>query len=357
MNAYRALLSLSALLALGCGGDAVDVGNSQHRGWADTPIESASPTAPQAIYESDEAVFGFTLDDNTLYALIHHDVTFELVSCDLDRCRSERTVLFSGPYVDQSGPNYTPLLISRGWLYWITADGDGRIAACPITGCTQPRLVPSKVSSNLAADGEGGVYFIDHEQSSLMHLAADGEAPERVQSFAIGLGYNADIAVQNDYLYVAPDHHTMSRLQIDGAGLVEPIATDEMLAAFTLTADSIYYASQILTGRIVRCPLAGCTQGGDTVVDKQRWPEEVLVEGNEAFWLTNPRFSEPLTHAALQSCVLPDCASVHERVSDLPTTEIVDHQPQSPRFAVNRQSIVWLQSFHMYGSSLRRLAR
>jgi hypothetical protein len=357
MNAYEALLSLSALLALGCGGDAVDVGHSQDRGWTDAPIENASATAPQAIYDSDEAVFGFALDDNTLYALIHHDRTFELVSCELDRCRSERTVLFSGPYLDQSGPHHTPLLISRGWLYWITGGGVSGLAACPITGCTQPRFVPTHVSSNLAGDGEGGVYFIDQEQSSVMHLAADGEAPERVQSFASGLGYNADIAAKEDYVYFGPDDQTISRFRRDGEGVVEAIATDEMLATFTVTADSIFYASQLLTGKIVKCPLAGCAQGSDTLVANQRWPEEVLVQGNEAFWLTNPRFSESLTHATLQSCVLPECASVHERVRDLPTTEIVDHQPQSPRFAVNGQSIVWMQSFRTDGSSLRRLAR
>jgi hypothetical protein len=356
MNAYRAFLSLGALLALGCGGDAVDVGHSQNRGWSDAPMEGGS--ASQPIYESDEAMFSFALDGDTLHALVHHNDTLELVSCELERCRTKRKVLFSDLYVEETGPNPTALVISGGWLYWIADGHQGNgVAACPVAGCMQPRVVPTAIASNLAADSEGGVYWINRDQSALMHLAAEAQAPEHVRSLPIELRYNADIAVHEDYVYVSADNEKMSRFRRDGAGEVEPVATDEMLSSFTLTNDSIYYASQILTGRIVQCPLTGCAEGSDTVVGNQRWPEAIQVDGSEAFWLTNPRFSQKLTHASLQSCLLPDCTVVNERVSDLPATEIVDYQPQSPRFGVNQQSIVWLESFRADGSRLRRLAR
>lgn len=158
LNGHENYLIFSALFALGCGGNAVDVGHSQDRGWADAPAKGASATTPQTIYESDQAFFGFALDANTLYALINHDDAFELVSCELEQCRSERKVLFSGPYGDESGFRSTPLVLSGGWLYWITSEGGvNGIAACPTTGCTKPRFVPTTIYSPLAADSEGGI--------------------------------------------------------------------------------------------------------------------------------------------------------------------------------------------------------
>lgn len=358
LNGYEASLLISACLAFGCGGDAVDVGHSQNRGWSDAPVEDASATTPQTIYESERTILGFTLDDNTLYALINHDDTFELVSCQLERCRSDRKVLFRGPYLDESGFRLTPLVLSDGWLYWITAaDGVNGIAACPITGCAQLRFIPTAIYGPMAADNDGGIYWVDHEQSSLMRITPDMEAPEPVRGFVTELGETMGVAAHGDYVYVTEHAQTISRFRKDGTGILEPIATDEMLIAFTITADGIYYASQLLTGRVVHCPLAGCATGGDTLVDNQRWPEGIQVEGNEAFWLTNPRFSGRWTEATLHSCLLPDCASVEERVRDLPTSEIVDYQLQGPTFAVNRQAIVWLQPLDQVGTTLRRLSR
>jgi hypothetical protein len=358
MRKYHGIaIFIGGLTGLGCGGNAFDVGHSQNRGWADAPPEDASATTPQTIYESDQEIFGFALDDNTLYALINHDDTFELVSCELERCRSERNVLFSGPYVDESGFHSTPLVLSDGWLYWISSEnGATNIAACPTSGCTQPRFAQAAISSGLAADPEDGVYWVDHEQSSLMRFAVDIDAPESVRGIVTELGGTLALAVHGDYVYVADQAETISRFRKDGTGVREPIATDDMLVAFTVAADGVYYSSQLLTGRIARCPLTGCVATGETLVDNQRWPEGVQVEGNEAFWLTNPRFSENLTHATLHSCRLPDCSSVQERVGDLTTTDIVDSSSQGPTFAVSQRAIVWLEPLRD-GTSFRRLPR
>jgi hypothetical protein len=353
-NGHEISLLLSALLTLGCGGDAVDVGHSQNRGWADAAVENASATIPQTIHESEQGIFGFALDGDTLYALLNHNDTFELVSCKLERCRSARKVLFSGPYPNESNFRSTPLVLSAGWLYWIADDG---ISACPMTGCAEPRRIPTAINSALAVDAEGGVYWIDHEQASLLRITAELDAPERVREWVTEWADVVGLAVQGEYVYIAERAGSIERFRKDGTGSAEPIATDETLVALTVTADSIYYASQILTGRVVKCPLAGCAAGSDTLIDNQRWPEGVQVEGNEAFWLTNPRFSEGFTHAMLHSCLLPDCTAAQVRVSDLPGTEIVDYQQQGPTFAVNRHAIVWLQPFHESGTSFRRLPR
>lgn len=355
LNRRETSLIASALFALGCGGNAVDVGHSQSRGWTDAPAEDASTTTPQTIYQSEELIFGFALDDDTLYALIVHHDTFELVSCPLERCRSARKVLFSGPY-PETGLSETPLLLSDGWLYWrVNGDFDA-LAGCPTTGCTQLQVVQTRSNGPLAADSEG-VYWIDREKSSLMRLTAGIETPEPVRDLNAEMGDGASLAARGDYLYVGSNNETIQRFRKDGAGDLELIATDEMVVAFAVTADDIYYSSQLLTGRVVRCPLAGCAANGQTLAANQRWPEEIQVEGNEAFWLTNPHFSQNVTHSTLHSCQLPECASVQERVPDLPGNDIVNYQQQGSTFAVSQRALVWLEPISPNGTNLRRLAR
>jgi hypothetical protein len=360
-NHYEALLLLSALLALGCGGNAVDVGHSQQRGWSDAPAKDAKPAIAQTIYESDEAMFGFTLDDDTLYALIAHNDTFELVSCPLERCRSERSVLYSGPWLDQPSPLSTPLIVSGGWLYWVVANGGPNgIAACPKTGCAAPRFVPTQIRSRVTGDTKGGAYWIDNEMS-LMRIAADADAPEPVRVLAGEALDPQHLCVRDDYVYFndqgGASSSSIRRLPVDGSSASELVATDDMITGFAVTADALYYPSQILTGHIIECPLPGCQAGGRTLVANQRWPEGVQVHGNQAFWVNNQRFSERGTLAALATCVLPDCASVKELVLDFPVHGIVDYQHEGAKFAVGSRAVVWLERFHGIGSSLRRLAR
>ncbi len=357
-------LLLSALLTLGCGGNAVDVGHSTNRGWADAPAKAASATTPQTIYESEDAIFGFALDDDTLYALITHDNTFELVSCPLERCRSQRTVLFSGPKFGHEGFEPAPLVLAAGSLYWLITNGEPwSIATCPTTGCAQPQLLATRWHTGLAGDADGA-YWIDADQS-LMRMAPNAEAPERVRNLASDLVAPQLLSAHGEYLYYNYIEYSarlssIRRVRKDGTSPSELVVTDDAISGLSVAADGLYYPSQLLAGRIVKCPVDDCAAGGTTIAANQRWPKGILVDGNEAFWLNNPRFSGQTPHAALLSCRLPECASVNERVADFPAvggTYVVDATGLGPMFAVNRESIVWLEGFHGFGSRFRRVSR
>lgn len=365
MHGYKVFLNISALLALGCGGNAVDLGHSPNRGWSDLSAQDPSATTPQTIYASEDAIFGFALDGDTLYALITHLDTLELVSCPLDRCRSERKILFSGPWPDHPSAISTPLVLSGGWLYWIVANGEPHgIAACSATGCAQPSFVQTDVRGAIAGDGEGVVYWFD-QNGSLMRIAAGASSAERVREGANELSDPLSLSVQGDYIYfndLGSGSSSIRRVRKDGTGAAELVVTDDEIWDFSVTDDAIYYASEILTGRVVECPLDDCLAGGTTLAANQRYPEGVQVDRNEVFWLNNQRFSRLENNtrqslATLLSCVLPDCASVQKRLSDVALDGSIPVQHLGPRFAFSSNAVVWLEQFHGAGASLRRLSR
>ena len=353
------MLVVSWLTTLGCGGNSVDLGHGQSRGWADAPAGNASTTAPQTVYESEERMFGWALDDATLYALLDHGTSFELVSCPLERCRSERTVLYSGPKLGAEGAWYSALVLVDGWLLWSVPGGvlEG-VAGCPVTGCDKPSFVASDFDGGppyLAADG-AYVYWVDVARS-LQRLGAGQETAERVRS--LETGQTGRLEVHGDFAYFADaGGTTISRARVDGSGDVEVVATDNRINGLAVASDSFYYPTQILTGQILECPLSGCTVQNSVLAANQRWPAAVRVVDDEAFWLIS-RTSSPATSASLESCKLPDCASVKEWVNDFPST--TNSSPTSGDdahpFAVNRDSLVWAETYHGFGSALRRLAR
>src|SRR6188508_1820969 len=90
-------LGLAGLLALACGGEAVDLGQrNEGGGFVDAPsaVAFANPTEPQTLCEGCN-LLGFTAEDTALYAFVNpvgQDLV-ELVSCPLDACQSEQTRL------------------------------------------------------------------------------------------------------------------------------------------------------------------------------------------------------------------------------------------------------------------------
>jgi hypothetical protein len=358
LNGYEISLIVSAFLALGCGGDAVDLGHDSH-GWADVPAQTASVASPP-IYQSENPVFGFTLDDTTLYALIDRvdagGSSFELVACPFDRCRSERRVLFNGPKLGREGPDSTPLILVGGVLYWVFANGEpSGIAACPATGCDRPRVLSSQYRSCLAGDIDG-VYWLDADKS-LLRMRPDAEAPEYVRSLADEAIEPVGMLASGDYIYLAGygnDIESVRRVRKDGTGDSELVLTDEHIGGFSMGSDAIYYTSRILTGRVAKCPLDGCGAGGSTLAASQRWPEGIQVSGSDVFWVNNSRPTANGTHASISSCELPDCALVQKRVSDFP--HFTSNSPDEARFVVNRQVIVWLEPYRS-GTGLRSVLR
>jgi hypothetical protein len=327
-------------------------------------------TTPQTVYEGEERLFGWTLEEATLYALLEHGTSFELVSCPLDRCRSERSVLYRGPKLAAEGSSGSELVLVDGWLYWSVKSDEvdslpGGVLGCPVGGCEKPSLVVSEFyngGGDLAASSPY-VYWSDtrthvdttskRRERSLWRLRSGEETAELVQ--AMEVEETARLAVREEHAYFTDQAGTtVSRVRVDGSGEVEVVAADNRINGLAVARDGLYYSTQILTGQIVQCPLSGCTAPASVLVANQRWPSAVGITDDEAFWLVGRGLSSAST-ASLESCKLPACAPVTERARDFPSN-LATLDNRRP-FAVNRDSVVWMETFHNVGCALRRLAR
>jgi hypothetical protein len=360
MRKHRQIsLCLGALISLGCGGNAVDLGHGQGgQGWVDAPDREASSSTPQTIYESDEQILGFALDGGTLYALVDRHPSFELISCPLELCRSQRTTLFSGPKPSADLPRMITLVAAGGRLFWSFHDAD--LVACAATGCSDLQRVSSALAGGcLTTDGDA-LYWIDRERT-LQRLSLNSDAPEDVRELASQIAGPERLVASGDYLYLSDaeaDLHKIRRVRKDGTTDAELVVEDDAISGLSAVGDAIYYPSKILSGRVVKCAPNDCTKASITLAHDQRWPSEIHVEGDEAFWLTDTRFSYYPSHSSLASCRLPDCASVQIRAGDFPRQGITEFGYRATGFAVDARSLVWLEGRgEQPGARLRRLAR
>jgi hypothetical protein len=363
MRKYRKIsVILSALVALGCGGNAVDLGHGRDgQGWSDTTAPEGSSSTPQTIYDSDLPILGFALDGPTLYALVYHAPTFDLVSCPLERCRSERTTLYSSPkmgddYYERNPVFDTTLVVAGNRVFWLSSAG---LVACPKTGCTEPqRLSAIQCNDCFAADGDT-LYWLD--DTAVQRLQPNTTLPEQVRGPMAEVLNPDHLVVGGDYLYISDpgaDSPSIRRVRKDGTGDVQLVVEDDAISGLSAIGDSIYYPSKILSGRIVECTADDCAKSAVTRANNQRWPMELRVAGDEAFWLTQAHMSDFPTNSNVASCRLPDCNPVQIRVADFPLEYSANDPQYHPHLAVGAESIVWLEArLDEVGSSLRGLAR
>jgi hypothetical protein len=359
MGKDRAILPcLSALLALGCGGNAVDLGHGRdNQGWSDAPAQDASSSTPQTIYDSDLPLLGFALDGPTLYALVNRAPSFDLISCPLQRCRSQRTTLYSSPKMDDGKTQVnggTTLVVAGDRVFWLSGTD---LMACPKTGCTDPQRVSSVQGFNGFAADAATLYWLDGSKA-VQRLQPNTDVPEQVRGPIAEIRDPDHLVVGGDYLYISDpgaDLPNIHRVRKDGTGEAELVVEDEAISGLCAIGDSIYYPSKILLGRCVECAPDDCAKSAVTLANNQRWPMELRVSGDEAFWLTKTPTSDHPSHSSISSCRLPECSSVDIRVADFYASDYQYH----PHFAVGPGSLIWLEPrlAVQIGSSLRRIAR
>jgi hypothetical protein len=364
MRKYRKIsLILGALVALDCGGNAVDLGHGRDgHGWSDTTDQEASSSTPQTIYDNDLPILGFALDGPTLYALVYHAPTFDLISCPLERCRSQRTTLYSSRKMDddyyQNNPIFdTTLVVAGDRVFWLSGAG---LVACPKTGCTEPqRLSSTQCNDCFAADGDT-LYWLDRDKA-VQRLKPNTDVPEQVRGPMAEVLNPDHLVVGGDYLYISDpgtDLPSIRRVRKDGTGEVELVVDDDAISGLSAVGDSIYYPSKILSGRIVECAADDCAKSAVTRANHQRWPMELRVAGDEAFWLIQASMSDYPSNSSIASCRLPDCNPVEIRVADFPLENSTNDPQYHPHLAVGPESIVWLEArLQEVGSSLRWIAR
>jgi hypothetical protein len=352
-------LSSLSLLALACGGHAVDLGHDD-QGWSDVPEPSSADSAdvvPQTIYQADQRVLSFTIDETTLYALVAHTDSFELVSCPIEACRSQRTTLYRGPALVYQANYSAALMVVAGSLVWLMDDrsveSHHHIASCPTSGCEELVLVSASAQA-LAADQEH-VYWID-AQRYVMRLAPGASEPELVRDLNPELYALQPRAAVGDDAFYYNQNQEFYAVRKDGTSGPQLVVKDRHIADFAASGAELFYSTRLLTGRINRCQAAACTDTRQAIAKSQSWPLEVHVANDEAFWLNQLPVLADKNHASLASCVLPGCENVRQWGIEFETNH---YSPlQTPfSFALNRRYVVWVERFRDLGSGLRRVSR
>jgi hypothetical protein len=347
---------LLACFALGCGGNAVDLGHDA-RGWSDTLEPPSGPATPQTIYEGGERVLAFTIDETTLYALVAQPDTFELVSCPLDACRSQRTTLYKGPaLVYQEIYSTTLMLVSDSIMWRMDDRAEGSfagIASCLKTGCEELTLVPAS-SQTVATDGEHA-YWID-AQRYVMRISPGATQPELVRDLNPELyALQPRAAVGKDHFFYTEKDEVYA-VRKDGTGDRQLVLKEENLSDLGVSGEELYYSTRLLTGSINHCQADQCANTRGAIASAQPWTIAVHVTGDEVFWLNQrPKMTDPLI-ASLLSCALPGCESVRQWSVDFVTNHS-DPADAPFSFAVNQRYLVWVERFQQLGSGLRRMAR
>jgi len=336
------------LLSAACGGSAVDLGH-ERVGWADAPgisvtVAREDQGAP-AIYQSEDRIIGFTLDETTLYALIAYADAYELVSCPVEQCGSQRTTLYRGARSPDSSPFLTQLHLVRGMVVWNQANES--IFACPLSGC-QDLTVVSQATGDIASDGER-IYWVDINRS--LFRWNPGTAAEMLGT--VRLPQVGRIATDGDFVYTV-DGLNLYRIPTDGSSDAEVIVSDDSISDVVTEGKSLFYAVNILTGSISECATADCASPR-SVTKNQRWPGRIRISESELFWLNQNPHTAPDLRATLMSCRLPDCATVEQRAAL--SLQRWDGYAALPTYAVNARYLAWLDTFRSWGTALRLVRR
>lgn len=345
-------LRLLATLALsvGCGGNAIDLGHGDD--WADLPAADENEAAPQTLYRSGEQVFGFTADDTTLYALVTRDsvtlsaAAFELVSCPIAACKSQRKTLYSGPLLWDLWSGSSLTLIDGSLLWLFPSKG---IASCSVHGCSEIAFVPADTEA-IAGDDEH-VYWLE-ANSALMRLAPARGEPERVRSFpSLDVGLVTEVSAHGSFVhFVTGDRSTIYRIPKDGTRDPAPVVMEENVASVDVSGDELYYSSSILAGHIARCNVNDCEASAVTLVEQQRWPDTIRVDHGEIFWLVERPQADRSETVSLASCELPDCKSV----KSWPFATTL-RAPSD--LLVNLNYVIWIADYLEFGTALKLVPR
>jgi len=318
---------LAAILLLtACGGkDSVDLGNNDPSdGWISVkPDASANvvASAPQAqtLYDGGDFVHSIAVDDNVLVAAIESNATLcnpgdlRVQVCQLSDCQGTIQTLGSTSGYGVCASDYhfsspaSPLLISYGEVIWPShgAWAPWGIRACSVTGCADGGRQIAPLQSNyvfaLAADTEY-VYWVTTAESKSPDVCALAVArclrtgcqtpeilnlPDVIASVGCGSSSAVHLALsepsgtlfaatQNGIAWLPRDYSKVPEVFYQGATKIDGLA---------VTSDSVYFADSSLVGRILRCSVSGCGSGPDVVAKAPRWPSDLVVDSQQAYWV------------------------------------------------------------------------
>ena len=316
------VLPFAFLFAASCGRTSVDLGgNTDRAGWlavnydTDAGVQAGTPEV-QTLYDGGDLVLGIAVDDNSLAVAIwdNHssDHPIRVQVCNLFNCSKTLQTVTSAAVATDPGWDFKfggmqlslpriHMIVSRGeTIFHGQIPGPYAIRICSTAGCPNgPRTIP--VSGNLlsiAAD-EKYVYSLTLGGASALNVERCARAgcdvsevlafPDTVAAIFNGsYGFPQMKLVESAGLLFVSSAGGIARVRLDFSAPPELFyQSTTALDGLSVVGDYVYFTSSTLAGQVQRCPLDGCSQGPQTVVSGQRWPNELVSDDSDLYWVSN----------------------------------------------------------------------
>jgi hypothetical protein len=285
------IITTSALAVAACGGEANLGGDGE--AWGNpSDANRTTPGEITTLYRGERKVQAFTVDGGTLYVLLTSrfdvEATVELIACPVDDCADERRTLWrtSHPY-----PSYGTMVVEPPEVFWVDTYAQ-LVLGCTIDDCQRgPRALGSiGWSSQIAADADF-VYWLDERQSLVRcpHAGCVTDGPPDANTLGVPGGPTGDqLVAHRDSIYARYDGgRSIVRWEKAGGDAREVVYHSVLpLSFFDVGEDGVHFATDVLTGEVKRCPLAGACGVGEVLAAEQRWPSVVKVAAIAVLWVS-----------------------------------------------------------------------
>jgi hypothetical protein len=284
--------AVGALALTACGGEA-NLGDDAAGAWSNPSEDAASRTEATTLYRGGRLVEAIAIHEGTLYArlgarLAGQSPSTEILSCPVDDCANRRRTLWIHSDSPEHRGSVGPLAVSSQRLFWIFGD---QLMSCPIEACQDNARSIGSVgySMEIGADSDF-VYWLD-EQQRLVRCPHGGCATGDVvdPSTPSLWGNGGQVVPFADSIY-ASDDAARRIVRWEKAAQGDPEVLYESafpLSEFDVRDDGVYFATSVLTGTVVRCPLSGACGSGEVLVRAQRWPTVVRVTSSDVVWVNS----------------------------------------------------------------------
>ena len=335
---YGMVLLAYLFSATGCSRKIADLGSDLQPSVPEGGNGTGAPVLPP--FFSEEAVGSaqhLVSHDGTMWAFAEHSgrlfwVTghrsagkratdfpdqFFLRTCSTPACgQSLQSIPLAPP---ENGMSWVWANDSR--VFWPNATG---VSFCSHDDCSSIGHLPFVVASEMgfAADETraffDGAGICDIDDCVNTHTALQPAVPQGQPQ----LGTGSATVLDGDYLYEIAGGHIV-RFRKDGTDSVQIIARNQPDAhRIALQSEYIYWTETLPLGRLLRCPVAGCTDAPEVVASSLYYPSDLTVDDKYVYFAepegadvnpvlrssptSNPPLTKRISRCPVAGCVTPE---------------------------------------------------
>jgi hypothetical protein len=339
MSLARVASALGAyLLAIGCSGETLDVGDSasaapEYAGPVSPGVDGGTEiVGPTPVANHQYGALAVAVDDSRVYW------TTDLASAALGEtgvvrsCAKADCAATVVTYATWQGAGR--IAVNHDRVFW---NAPGGVVACPLEGCAgTPAAITVIQPAELLAD-DRAVYLVSAVDATLLSCPVDG-CPGDPTVLALVDDPEAKIAADEKYLYWSEagsaDSGTIKAIPKDASAPVRTIVSGLHLPrAVAVDADRVYWAEYYSPGIIRSCPIAGCVAEPTTLAIGQSYPGGLTVDQAHAYWFTTAAPYGGQGPGQIEQCPLDGCGSN-------PTVLAAD-QPSPTGLAIDPSFVFW----------------